>query len=174
MTIELSNIPFTDQDDIVPASGVEQILNTGVVNTLAGNDRITGTGSDYRDYGDYGFENVGTLNTDDGNDTITGIAGGPYNFNAIFDFGISNSGTLNTARGDDVITGRGYIRGIVNSGIFNTGEGNDKITANGFRQQGALHNTDTFNTGEGNDTITAEGGEWIWHSHLRHIQYSRG
>jgi hypothetical protein len=66
MAIELSNIIFTDQDDIVPLSGVEQILNTGVTNTLAGNDRITGTGNDY------GFENVRTLNTDDGNDTITG------------------------------------------------------------------------------------------------------
>ena len=35
MTIELSTITFTDQDDIVPLSGVEQILNTGVANALA-------------------------------------------------------------------------------------------------------------------------------------------
>jgi hypothetical protein len=43
MAIELSNIIFTDQDDIVPQSGVEPILNTGIANTLAGNDTITGT-----------------------------------------------------------------------------------------------------------------------------------
>jgi hypothetical protein len=43
MAIELSNLTFTEQDDIVPASGVEEILNTGIANTLAGNDIITGT-----------------------------------------------------------------------------------------------------------------------------------
>jgi hypothetical protein len=49
MAIELSNLTFTDQDDIVPLSGVEQILNTGVANTLAGNDSITGdTTSTYK------------------------------------------------------------------------------------------------------------------------------
>jgi hypothetical protein len=46
MAIELSTITFTDQDDIVPASGVKEIvINTGVANTLAGNDTITGTGA---------------------------------------------------------------------------------------------------------------------------------
>jgi hypothetical protein len=30
MAIELSNITFTDQDDIVPASGVEEILNSAI------------------------------------------------------------------------------------------------------------------------------------------------
>jgi hypothetical protein len=44
MAIELSNIIFTDQDDVVPVSGVEEIVNTGIANTLAGNDIITGTG----------------------------------------------------------------------------------------------------------------------------------
>jgi len=43
MAIELSNLTFTEQDDIVPASGVEPILNTGIANTLIGNDQITGT-----------------------------------------------------------------------------------------------------------------------------------
>jgi hypothetical protein len=43
MAIELSNLTFTEQDDIVPLSGVEEILNTGIANTLAGNDSITGT-----------------------------------------------------------------------------------------------------------------------------------
>ncbi len=44
MAIELSNLTFTEQDDVVPASGVEEILNTGLANTLAGDDIITGTG----------------------------------------------------------------------------------------------------------------------------------
>jgi hypothetical protein len=56
MAIELSNIIFTDQDDVVPVSGVEQIVNTGIANTVAGNDIITGTGY-------IGIENRGTLNT---------------------------------------------------------------------------------------------------------------
>jgi hypothetical protein len=30
MTIELLNLTFTDRDDIIPASGVEKILNTGI------------------------------------------------------------------------------------------------------------------------------------------------
>jgi hypothetical protein len=30
MAIELSNITFTDQADVVPTSRVEQILNTGI------------------------------------------------------------------------------------------------------------------------------------------------
>jgi hypothetical protein len=36
MAIELSNLTFTNQDDIVPSSGVEEILNTDIANTLAG------------------------------------------------------------------------------------------------------------------------------------------
>jgi hypothetical protein len=87
MAIELSSLTFTDEDDIVPASGVEEILNTGVANTLAGNDSITGT-SNY-----YGFQNVGVLNTDDGNDTIIGI-GNMYLQNP--SSGILNSGTVDT------------------------------------------------------------------------------
>jgi hypothetical protein len=30
MTIELLNLTFSDRDDIVPASGVEEVLNTGI------------------------------------------------------------------------------------------------------------------------------------------------
>jgi hypothetical protein len=42
MAIELSNLTFTDEDDIVPLSGIEEIFNTGIANTLGGNDSITG------------------------------------------------------------------------------------------------------------------------------------
>jgi hypothetical protein len=44
MTIDLSTITFTNQADIVPESGEEDIVNTGIANTLAGNDTITGIG----------------------------------------------------------------------------------------------------------------------------------
>jgi hypothetical protein len=88
MAIELSSVMFTDQDDIVPQSGVEEILNTGIANTLAGNDRITGTGNDY------GFENVGTLNTDDGNDTITGTTSEGVGIS------LSDGSSLNTEKGN--------------------------------------------------------------------------
>jgi len=42
MAIELSNLTFTEQADIVPVSGVERIFNTGIANTLAGDDIING------------------------------------------------------------------------------------------------------------------------------------
>jgi len=78
MAIELSNLTFTDQADVVPASGVEQILNTGITNTLAGDDTINGeSGNSIPGVGvpgpNGGVVNTGTLNTDGGNDRLTGI-----------------------------------------------------------------------------------------------------
>jgi hypothetical protein len=175
MAIELSTLTFTEQDDIVPQSGVEQIFNTGVANTLAGNDRITGTGSDY------GFKNLGVLNTDDGNDTITGMD--EFFFNNPPNFGIYNSGTLNTGEGNDIITGFAFYDGLTNYGTINTGEGNDTIIGSGrgtgiFSSEGSIFDTgdgndlirannragidnssNAFTTGDGNDTIDAGGGD---------------
>jgi hypothetical protein len=143
MAIELSNLTFTEQDDIVPASGVEQILNTGIANTLAGNDRITGTGDDY------GFENVGTLNTDDGNDTVTGFATSSGN-----GITIGFGSTLNSGKGNDVIIGYSFRNGgngIVNVGTFNTSDGNDRI--NGSGGETGFINRGVFNTDDGDDEI---------------------
>src|SRR4028118_2215517 len=100
MTIKLSNLTFTDQDDIVPQSGWAPILNTGIVNTLAGNDEINGSGisNDDNGFGDYGFKNLGVLNTDDGNDTITGSV--TYErFGHNNGYHIINFDTLNTGEG---------------------------------------------------------------------------
>src|SRR4028118_1876050 len=103
MTIELSTITFTEQDDIVPESGYdEQILNTGIVNTLAGNDRITGTVIEGA-FPPYGFINEGILNTADGDDIITGKVI-PYSSSG-GGFNIINWGTLSTGEGDDLIDG---------------------------------------------------------------------
>jgi hypothetical protein len=99
MAIELSDITFTNQADIVPASGVDEILNTGIANTLAGDDLITGTG------GTYSIYNSGTLSTADGNDVITGVRTSPEE-NTIFSYGIYNeSGIIDTGDGNDIIAG---------------------------------------------------------------------
>src|SRR4028118_218860 len=105
MAIELSDLTFTEQDDIVPESGqYDAIVNTYIVNTLAGNDRITGTAIEGG--GDsYGFKNEGILNTSDGDDIITGNAINDSSFFGGDGFGIINWGTLNTGEGDDLIDG---------------------------------------------------------------------
>jgi hypothetical protein len=179
MSIELSNITFTEQDDIVPASGEEIIVNTGIANTLAGNDIITGTVDRYsipiviygndeeRDripaiYNDTG----GIINTDDGNDIITGINQGIEGGVGIHSDGIYNQGTINTGDGNDIITGitqdlEGGV-GIFNlpGSIINTGNGNDTIMGMGnvILSTGiAILDDSTFDTGNGNDRISGDG-----------------
>jgi len=87
-----------------PPSGVEEILNTGVANTLAGNDTITSTGTKfnllrYLETSDTGFYNIGTLNTADGNDIITGIhsqnESDPYPDNPIGQGNVRSYGIFN-------------------------------------------------------------------------------
>ncbi|NQE37270.1 hypothetical protein [Microcoleus asticus] len=173
MAIELSSITFTNRADVVPASGVEQILNTGTANTLGGKDTITGV--DNADYS-VAIANFSILDTGDGNDTITGdhSIGSGYGiqnafFSSIIDtgkghdtitgmgsVGIYNDGTINTGDGNDTITGIHTEGGgipITNylSGIIDTGDGNDVITANSL----GINNDGTINTGNGNDSIIA-------------------
>jgi hypothetical protein len=172
MAINLLDLTFTEQDDIVPESGDAQILSTtngySVVNTLAGNDRITGSsiGNNPYDVLGYGFKNSGVLNTDDGDDAITGITSeNPSIYN---NYGLVNEGTLNTGEGNDVIFGSGYFirnglyKGIYNSGILNAGGGDDRITGLagsgvGVGGEYGLVNEGTLNTEDGNDIITADG-----------------
>jgi hypothetical protein len=120
MAIELSNLTFIDESDIVLASGVEQILNTEVANTFTVDDLIIGTGNDY------GFENVSVLSSDEGNDTITEIENLQLEFGS--SYGIINSGTLNADEDSDILTGISRDDVLVNSGTLNAGEGNDTIT----------------------------------------------
>jgi hypothetical protein len=158
MAIELSNLTFTEQDDIVPVSGVEEIVNTGIANTLAGDDKITGTG------GTYSIENSGTLNTADGNDVIMGVSNSQEE-NTLYSYGIFNryGSTLNTGDGKDIIIGIGYgpndfsLDGIFNQGILNTGEDDDIIT--GTHSYSGINNNDygIIDTGNGSDTITGTG-----------------
>jgi hypothetical protein len=138
MAIELSTITFSDQDDFVPVSGVEQIFNTGIANTLAGNDILIGTGSTY------GLVNYGTLNTGDGMDIIIGTSGNGY-------IGINNASgaSIQTGDGNDTIISTGVI---YNGGSINTGNGNDSIIANqGFNGLGSV------SLGDGDDYIKSFG-----------------
>src|SRR4028118_1599550 len=157
MVLDLSSIWFTDQDDIVPESGYdEQILNTGIVDTYAGNDRITGINTG--EGGAYSFKNEGILNTADGDDIITGntreIPYGSYTSGV----SIINSGTLNTGEGDDLIDGSqaNYnpftisYTGIYTPGTLNAGGGDDTINGAGS-SSGIAVDTGTLNMGEGND-----------------------
>jgi len=163
MALELSDITFTEQDDIVPASGVEEIFNTGITKTLAGNDIITGentysipegpipVNSGIRTYG-------GILDTGNGNDTITGL----YNElkgDSFAGFGIYIiESTIDTGNGDDIITGISIDigQGIQSyRSLIKTGEGNDIITGivQGGEGVGISHGYSTIDTGNGNDII---------------------
>jgi hypothetical protein len=176
MTIELSNVTFTSHADVVPLSGVEDIVNTGISNTLAGGDTINGYSDDtistLKDKF-AGFYNSGTLNTDSGNDLITGIFNDQntsFNTNIDQKFGISNvGGTIDTGDGNDIIKGivqknqdLGYsfnaaILNDYQSAIY-TGNGNDIIIGihnELFNYSGnAIVNRSSIDTGNGNDTIT--------------------
>jgi hypothetical protein len=148
MPIELSNITFTDQADVVPVSGVEKIYNTSIANTLAGDDIINGESGDRKDripngsghtYPMGGIVNIGTLNTDNGNDRLTGLSNpadpNPRNWSS--GYGIYNEkGIIDTGDGNDILTGLVHSQnlnagfGIYNQqGIINTGEGEDTIIA---------------------------------------------
>jgi hypothetical protein len=159
MAIELSNVTFTEQDDIVPASGVEEILNTGMANTLAGNDRITGSGGST--YAGAGIRNeLGIIDTGDGNDTIAGLYNEKEDF--LFGFAIYNiQATIDTGDGDDIITGTSISDGFGinnNTSSINTGNGDDIITGTTQdRGVGIYSMSGTIDTGKGNDTITGTG-----------------
>lgn len=112
MAIELSNLTFTDEDDIVFTSEVEPIVNTEVANTFAVDGIIIGTGNYF------GFENVSVLstddgNTDDGNDTLTGIENLQPEFGSSYD--VVNSGTLSADEDNDILTGTASHNGFRNN-----------------------------------------------------------
>jgi hypothetical protein len=175
MVIELSNETFTNGADVVPPSGVEPILNTGIANTLAGSDVITGTWTIISDFyinnpgyilgGISGFYNMGTLNTADGNDIITGIIQN-QDLAGYFSAALYNEDTINTGDGNDVITGshnenidspigNGY--GLYNIGTIDTGNGNDTVTGITNHGGGLANYSGSIITGNGNDRITGIG-----------------
>jgi hypothetical protein len=158
MAIDLSTLTFTNLADIVPASGTAQIVNTGTVNTLGGNDSIsgtdtTGTGPSYS-----GINNSGSIWGGDGNDSISGT--GPA--------GIVNYRRISGGDGDDSISGTGmgyYVHGISNGGSIWGGDGNDSfsgtgIGADGFYGGGGIGIVNyggIISGGSGSDSITGAG-----------------
>ena len=73
MAIELSNLTFTEQEDMFPLDEEEEIYNNGITNTLAGNDLIIGTGDFTNSYPSYGISNIGSIYTGNGDDIIIGL-----------------------------------------------------------------------------------------------------
>jgi hypothetical protein len=139
-----------------------------IVNTLAGDDIITGTFTGIQT--DSGIRNQGSLNTGEGNDMITGITPidrvylgqgifnvGHYLGDDIYDSDSPVGGIIDTGDGNDTIIGTGGGTGIIiQDGTINTGKGNDIITATGYI--GLRVSLKSFlNTGEGDDVITAIG-----------------
>jgi hypothetical protein len=185
MAIELSNETFTNRADVVPPSGVEEISNTGIANTLAGNDIVIGTKEitiDTPPQNRFGsIFNSGTVNTGDGNDIITGTINRreipyvpPYQdypyylfyekYYSAYSSGIYNIGSIYTGEGNDritgineaVLSGFGYDYGIyTEGGTIDTGDGNDIITGITQKGKGIESRDSTINTGNGSDTITA-------------------
>jgi hypothetical protein len=137
MVIELSDIIFTDQDDVVPVSGVAQIFNTRVANTLDNDDFITSYG---------GFSNSGVVFLGEGNDSLIGEADLPN------DRAIENFNVIDTGNGDDYISTYSHL---YNEGIINTGNGNDSIYSRFIYNNGGA-----IITGNGKDSIyTIDGFE---------------
>ena len=132
MAIELSDLKFTELADIVPASGEEEIVNTSIANTLAGNDVITGTHS----YSGISNNGYGIIDTGEGNDKITGTGRS---------FGIQNYSIFNTGEGNDKIIGNANFSGIgiLNADTMDTGAGDDEITGIG---SWGINNRGTINS----------------------------
>ena len=157
MTIQLSTITFTDEDDIVPLFEEDAIVNTDTANTLGGNDLITGTtitGSD-----NFGIWNSGTINTGAGHDIIIGIC--DENHPWIPNGGIrSDGGTINTDDGNDIIIGTSQAYDgifIISRATINTGDGNDQIIGSAIGSGIDVNSESIIDTGNGNDAITGIG-----------------
>jgi hypothetical protein len=144
MTFNFADVKWTVNDDVVVVIQPDVIFNPrdSIVDTLAGDDTISGTGNSFA------ISNAGTINTGKGNDSILGLSGEQVS--------IVNEGTINTGAGNDLISGRGRA-GISNSNIIKTGVGDDTIIGIGSSRVG-LGNLGWIETGKGNDAITGKGG----------------
>lgn len=165
IVVDLSTLTFTNQVDIVPASGTAEIINTSIANTLAGDDIITGTGETPQEILFYGSRTVGiynesngTINTGSDKDAITGYGNiGIYN---------ESNGIINTGNNKDAITGYGSQTGsssnntigVLNDGTINMGSKDDIISGYATGDfPGGIVNFGIIDAGYGNDIITGDG-----------------
>ncbi len=171
MAIDLSTITFTNNADIIPSLGTDNIILDAnrSVRTYSGNDILTGIATNMT-LGKNGIENRGSIDTGLGDDLLTGVSTStsfPGNWKGIENYGkietglgndkifakslytgLFNRGIVDTASDDDTIVGEGgsTYYDIVNGGLIDTGDGNDRI-------EGRLDNRVIIRTGSGNDTI---------------------
>ncbi|MBW4430185.1 MAG: hypothetical protein KME50_39135 [Nostoc desertorum CM1-VF14] len=149
--IGTSGIDTLVAEDFNPLAIGIDVLSPGVINTLSGNDSITGTGTVGSPYKlikpstGIGINISGTLNAGDGSDMIVGIGTGGSGIKITGEDGTGNNdssslnaGTKSNTNAADSSTGD--IRssrngtsgiGIRNSGNLKAGNGNDIITGTG-------------------------------------------
>ncbi|MGK7911552.1 MAG: hypothetical protein AB4050_08740 [Synechococcus sp.] len=176
MTIDLSGLHFTNNADIVPSLGADELTNSGFANTLKGNERLTGVSSNpgttppafYNEGSlltglghDYitakgvgrGLTNYGVIDTGPGEDKINVISSNPT-WTTLF-----NQGTIIMGHGHDLISAKGDgYSGIRNRGVISIGEGNDVIDSSGDAY-GIFNDGGNIETEKGNDSIIVEGVE---------------
>ena len=141
MAKNLKSFEFTNKADKAISKTGWDIDFFAKIDTGAGNDTITGTGSGID------INSSGKIDTGAGNDTITGTGS---------DTGIENFGKIDTGAGNDRIKGTGKDFGIFSFGNIITGAGNDTITGTGSDLVG-IYSLGKIDTGAGNDTITGTG-----------------
>ena len=172
--LDLYDVTFTDQDDIVPLSGKAIITNDlpFIVNTLAGNDIINADNEINDDFyypGAYpnrvAFYNQATLNTAEGNDEITGVVSQntdfPWEHHGILNEpgNYLREGRIDTGDGNDILFGIVqpgiYGNGISNKGgTIDTGDGDDKIIAISYTAGALVIEQGTISTGDGQDKVS--------------------
>ena len=143
MANNLKSFKFTNKADTAISVTGWEVLESVVINALAGNDIIKGTSSTYS-----GIFNDGTIDTGAGNDTIIGTGSG---------YGILNYGTINTGDGKDkILLGKGKYQ-ISDSKIVGTVRGDwEKIMAYEFEKIGGV-NGGLFDFKDGILTVDIEG-----------------
>ena len=130
------------------------ISKDGVLNTLGGDDVISGVGAGAKCGG---ILNQGNIYTDSGDDMIVGYSNGKA------EYGVKNKGLIDTGGDNDFIAGSGRVTGIENFGYINTRSGGDTIVGTGSlggKQSDNLwgiKNHGKIETGSSKDVITGRG-----------------
>ena len=154
MAKNLKSFEFTNKADKAISKTGWEVGPGVVVNALAGDDTITGSGNT-----DSAILNYGSIYTGDGDDKIVAIGGDDAIYNTgTIDTGngndtidstdIENDTKILTGHGHDIITGKGELDNDFGA-IVNTGSGNDKITFYNIWNDGLI------DTGSGNDIVDA-------------------
>jgi hypothetical protein len=161
-----TNITFTNQRDTVTGDGdgdISGIRASSIVNTLGGDDTLTGVGTRTASYGIWIIPQ-GELYTSGGKDTIIGTA----NLSRLSGIFLDQSALLDTGAGADTIigtslSGSGIFLNAASSAIttIQTGANNDTVIGESTFDIGIDVNSGALETGDGNDTIDGTGSTGI-------------